>query len=166
MGGGLVQPSAMPQQQITPLQPGANSPGQSAGMIQQQQIQAQLALTGKKVGGKNKGVWKGGAAQIIVPNPPPNTGGSQTQASYTALTSLAQAQQQGGIYDNAQNPEQTARIQAQNNRVYSGGMKWGCLSGGKHKSKKRNTKHRNTKHRNTKHRNTKHRNTKKRNTKK
>ena len=158
----IVAPSAMPQQQITPLQPGANSPGQSAGMQQQQQTQAQLAFTGKKVGGKKKGVWKGGAAQIIVPNPPANAvNASQTQSSYTALTSLAQTQQQGGIYDNAQNPEQTARIQAQNNRVYSGGMKWGCLSGGKHKSKKRNTKKRNTKHRNTKKRNTKKRNTKK-----
>ena len=162
MANDIVAPSAMPAQKITPLQPGANSPGQSAYMQQQQQTQAQLALTGKKVGGKKKGVWKGGVSQVLVPNPPANAvNASQTQSSYTALTSLAQTQQQQAIYDKAQNPQQTAAIETQNNKSYSGGMKWGCLSGGKHKSKKRNTKKRNTKKRNTKKRNTKKRNTKK-----
>ena len=146
MANDIVAPSAMPAQKITPLQPGANSPGQSAYMQQQQQTQAQLALTGKKVGGKKKCVWKGGVSQVLVPNPPANAvNASQTQSSYTALTSLAQTQQQQAIYDKAQNPQQTAAIETQNNKSYSGGMKWGCLSGGKHKSKKRNTKKRNTK---------------------
>jgi hypothetical protein len=145
----IVQASAMPKQELAPLQPGANSPGQSAAMLQQQQINKQMALTGKTGGKRVKtGSFhlKGGVPpNVEVPNPPPGSvNPQQTQGNYTQLTALAQQQQQQSTYDNAKTPAETAALQSQNNKVYNstggrasskkGGYwpKWGCLSGGKH----------------------------------
>jgi len=169
----LLQTSAMPTQTIKPLMAGANSQGQSAYLQQQQQIKNQMAITGKKIGGRHKkskrNKYYGGAAlQIQVPQPPstsipPGTGGT-TQANYTNITKLAVDQQQQAIYDKTVNggPSAIDAIQQQNNKLYqSGGKKqkaghgpkWGCLSGGKytnrrkHKSRGKRANKRKTKRR-------------------
>ena len=153
----LVQTSAMPPQTVKPLMAGANSQGQSAILQQQQQIQTQMSITGKKMGGKrNKGkrnkYYGGVAPQIQVPQPPsgsvpPGSGGA-TQANYTNITNLAATQQQQAVYDKTVNggPASVAAVQTQNNQMYQSGgktqkagygAKWGCLSGGKYTSRRK-----------------------------
>jgi hypothetical protein len=66
--------------------------------------------------------------------------------NYTQLTDLAVKQQQQSIYDGAKTPQQTAGISAANNKLYAvtggnkkkGGYypKWGCMSGGRKRTKK------------------------------
>jgi len=137
-------PGAMPQQTVTPLQPGSTSIGNSAYKASQAQNHQQMALIGKSGGKRSKRQIKGGAGDITVP--PVQAGsvnGAQTGANFKQLTELSATQGQQSIYDGASSPAQTAQIQAANNKNYSGGSKkggnkWGCLSGGKQNKKHTN----------------------------
>ncbi len=128
----IIQSSAMPQQQIPPLPPGATSI-YNAGLIKsQEQINNQMALIGKT----------GGAPVVQVPSPPAGTlNPGLTSANYKDLTQLAQLQSQQAIYDSAKTPEQTARISATQNALYKGG-----------KRRRRTNKRKRTKRRRTKRR--------------
>ena len=124
--------TAMPQQNIPPLQAGATSPGKSAIMTQNQNTSQQMALIGKS-GGARKRRYRGGNA-IIVPAPPPGSvNQSETAAEYTNLTKLAEQQAAQSVYDKGN----TANVAS----AQKGGSwtAWRCLSGGK-KSKRRTRK--------------------------
>lgn len=164
MSNNIIQSDAMPKQTISPLAPGATSPGNSALMASKLQTQQQMALIGEsKNGGSKK--YKGskkyrGGSPPVVQVPPVSSGTvnpQQTASNYTGLTKLAQEQQTQAVFDNAKNPGDTAALQAQQQAMYkSGGSKkrtnkkggswpkWGCLSGGK-KSKRRTNQNKRTK---------------------
>jgi hypothetical protein len=152
MSDNLIPATAMPPQTVPPLQPGSTSVGNSAYKTSQLQTQQQMALLGKTVGGfRCKRKARGGAApQIVVPPPPVNAPNpSMTSSNYKDLTQLAATQQQQASYDTAKTPTDTLKIENANNSLYSGTggskkggyyPKWGCLSGGKKRSKTRKTK--------------------------
>ena len=139
----------------------------NAGLIlQQQQINKQMALIGKSGGSKKSMIrrrFHGGAVPVI--QVPPVTSGAvnpqQTGANYKELSILAENQATKSTYDNAKTPAQTAAIQQQQQTLYKGGSKrgcskrgcskrggskrggswsrWGCLSGGKKSKRRRNS---------------------------
>lgn len=162
MNAQIISSSAMPEQKLPPYPDGANSP-MKAGIIAQQQ-NAELQNARNKIGGskhhkrtKNKRKsrkYKGGATPVVqVPAVPSGTvNQGATNSNYKDITALAQQQQTDMIFDNAQKPSDTALLSAKQQALYSGktgGSKrytnkrkggsypiWGCLSGGKRKSRK------------------------------
>ena len=135
----MIQSNAMPQQVLTTMPPGSKGPMDAGVKMQQQQTDNQMALIGKKGGSRYRSKYNGGAAPVV--QVPPVTAGvphsSQTGDNYKGLTELAQQQQTQAVFDKAQNPGDTAALQAQQQAMYKGGNKrggswpkWGCLSGG------------------------------------
>jgi hypothetical protein len=147
----MIKSGAMPQQSISGMPPGSTSTMNAGLILQQQQINKQMALIGKSGGSKKSMIrrrFHGGAVPVI--QVPPVTSGAvnpqQTGANYKELSILAENQATKSTYDNAKTPAQTAAIQQQQQTLYKGGSKrggswsrWGCLSGGKKSKRRRNS---------------------------
>jgi hypothetical protein len=143
----------MPKQQLQPLPPGATSIRDSGIVTQNMNSKLQNTLINGKTGGSKKHYLKGGASSILVqPVPVNGLNNTQTQQNYTNLTQAAAVQNRQAAYDGlvGQNQSATAVVAAQQSAI-SGGRakrksrrktlrggwpKWGCLSGGRRKSRK------------------------------
>jgi len=113
---GMIKSNAMPEQVLPTMPPGSKGPMDAGIKMQQQQTANQMALIGKK----------GGAAVVQVP--PVSSGAVNPEATgnnYKGLTELAQQQQTQAVFDKAQNPGDTAALQAQQQAMYKGGNKRG-----------------------------------------
>jgi hypothetical protein len=124
----IIQPDAMPPQEVPAMPPGATSI-YSAGLLKgQAQTDSQMALIGKSGGRRthkhrtHKRKTRGGSAPVVqVPSPPAGTlNPTQTANNYKDITQLAQLQSQQAVYDSAKTPAQTASIAANQNALYSG----------------------------------------------
>ena len=158
----MIQSSAMPAQEVTPMPPGSKGPMDAGIKLQQQQTTNQMALIGSQTSGGSKKKKTRGGATPVVQVPPVSSGAVNPQATssnYSALTDLAVQQQTNATYDNAKTSADTAALQAQQQSLYSGGSKkgsswpkrggsswpkrggswpkWGCFSGGKKSRKSR-----------------------------
>ncbi len=160
----IIKTSAMPSQTVPPLEPGAKSQGDSLIMAQKQQTASQMSLVKNSGGGRRKRRYmRGGVSQIQVPPTPP--GSSQASANnYKDLTTLANKEQAAAEFDSAKSPGDTAKIQqsikggskrrgtkrrwskrngSKSNGYKRGGSfhKWGCLSGGVTKRRRKTRRH-------------------------
>jgi hypothetical protein len=120
----IIQPYAMPPQEVPAMPPGATSI-YSAGLLKgQAQTDSQMALIGKSGGRRmtHRRKTRGGSAPVIqVPSIPAGTlNPIQTANNYKEITQLAQLQSQQAVYDSAKTPAQTASIAAVQNALYSG----------------------------------------------
>ena len=132
----IIQPDAMPPQEVPAMPPGATSI-YSAGLLKgQAQTDSQMALIGKSGGRRmhrthkhrthkhrtHRRKTRGGSAPVVqVPAPPAGTlNPTQTANNYKDITQLAQLQSQQAVYDSAKTPSQTASIAASQNALYSG----------------------------------------------
>jgi hypothetical protein len=108
----MINAGAMPKQVITA---GTNSPMMAGQIAQEQNTKMHMALIGKS----------GGSAQVpVVKVPAVSVGaGGSTQANYIELTKLTQKNAIDKSYDNAQTPNDTAKISQQLNKLYSGGKR-------------------------------------------
>lgn len=179
--------SAMPPQKVTPLEAGATSPGNSALIAANKDVENHMALIGKS-GGSNKrsnrrqlkggasGVASSAAPVVQVPSVPGGAVNPEaTGANYKALAEVSQQQAGQAVFDTAQNPGDTAKIASEQQAMYKGGSKkrtskskskrggswpvWGCLSGGRYSKSKKQSRRKRGKHsrRVNKHKNTKRR---------
>lgn len=147
-------------QQLPPYPAGANSARSASIAMQEQSVNKQMALIGK---GGSRRKWKGGAnAQVIVPpaNTPYPDIGNQTANNFKSTTQATINQNAQSAFDacvgkgpgctvqvvqeqKAGSRKRRTRKSKRRMSKYSkkGGLKWGCMSGGK-KYKKSSTKKR------------------------
>jgi len=168
MSGGsptMIKVNSMPEQTVAPLQAGATSPGNSAYRAQVAQTNRQMALINAgKTGGSKRRFRGGDPVAAVPPVPAGSLNAAATGGNYAKITSTVLAAQQGAAFDNAENPGDTARIQAQQNALYKSGgsrskkskrggaVKWGCLSGGlKRKSMKKYSRRRHIRNKHKRH---------------
>lgn len=144
----------MVPQQLPPYPAGANSARTASLAMQEQSVNKQMALIGT---GGSKRVKKGGAAQVIVPpaNTPYPDIGNQTANNFKSTTQATINQNAQSAFDacvgkgagctaqvvqeqkaGKRRRRRTRRTRKSKGRLKKGGVKWGCMSGGK-KSKKR-----------------------------
>lgn len=138
-------------QQLPPYPAGANSARSASIAMQEQSVNKQMALIGK--GGSKK--WKGGAAsQVVVPpaNTPYPDIGNQTANNFKSTTQATINQNAQSAFDSCvgKGPGCTAQVVQEQKagkrrtrrhslrsrtRTKKGGVKWGCMSGGKKRRK-------------------------------
>lgn len=135
-------------QQLPPYPAGANSARTASIAMQEQSVNKQMALIGK--GGSKK--WKGGAtSQVVVPpaNTPYPDIGNQTANNFKSTTQATINQNAQSAFDSCvgKGPGCTAEVVQEQkagkrrtrktrksnlrSRSKKGGVKWGCMSGGK-----------------------------------
>ena len=149
----VVQTGAVPSNNIKPFPDGSNSI-YTAGVVTQQN-QAKLQTSLAQNGGIRRRI-KGGSAPVIVVPPAPSYAPDQaaTNANNMQLAKLANETQSQAVLDKTVNGNQAdaATISAKQNAIYTGKggskrkrasnkrgcywPKWGCLSGGKRRTKK------------------------------
>jgi len=137
----------MVPQQLPPYPAGANSARSASIAMQEQSVNKQMALIGK--GGSKK--WKGGtASQVVVPpaNTPYPDIGNQTANNFKSTTQATINQNAQSAFDSCvgKGPGCTAQVVQEQkagkrrsktkrtnlrSRTKKGGVKWGCMSGGK-----------------------------------
>ena len=135
---------------IKPFPVGANSARNAGIAINTANTSKQMALLNSAQGGSKK--KRGGASTITVPIfqvlYPENGAGNQTvNGNVTGTTKLGATSFNNSVYDSCvgQGASCTQEMAKQSGGVkQSGGLKWGCYSGGK-KSKKRSKKSRKSK---------------------
>jgi hypothetical protein len=145
----------MVPQQVPPYPAGANSARSASIAMQEQSVNKQMALIGK--GGSKR--WKGGSsAQVVVPpaNTPYPDIGNQTSNNFKSTTQATINQNAQSAFDACvgKGPGCTAGVVQEqkagsrkrrktSKRSRKGGVKWGCMSGGKRRrTKKRHLKRR------------------------
>jgi hypothetical protein len=130
---------------------GANSPSTAALTIGNQNTDKQMALLGTAHGGKRRKKSRGGANTITVPTmqtiyPEPGAGGQTVNGNITASTKIGATSAANSAYDACvgQPASCTAQVQSassqkggkKNKKSWKGGLKWGCYSGGKTRTKR------------------------------
>jgi hypothetical protein len=152
-------------QQLPPYPAGANSARSASIAMQEQSVNKQMSLIGKGGSKKRKNskkyykLWKGGStAQVVVPpaNTPYPDIGNQTANNFKSTTQATINQNAQSAFDACvgKGPGCTAQVVQEQkagtkrsslrSRSKKGGVKWGCMSGGKRRkyTKKRHYKRR------------------------
>jgi len=168
----IIENTALPQQKMQPLLPGAKNPFESAMISQQNEAKLLNSLVGgirrlkksKSRRIKLKGGADGAIPVVIAPSAPSiDTSPAVTNANFSDLTKLAVNAQNNAAFDATTSQSQVAKIAENQEAVYSGkgGKKkwsskkggsftvWGCLSGGKKSKKHKKTSRYKRKHRKT-----------------
>lgn len=148
----------MISQQLPPYPAGANSVRSASIAMQDQSVNKQMSLIGKG-GSKKRYYLKGGTAtQVVVPpaNTPYPDIGNQTANNFKSTTQATINQNAQSAFDSCvgKGPGCTAvvvqeqkagkrrtRRYSLRSRSKKGGVKWGCMSGGKKKSKYTKKRH-------------------------
>ena len=142
---GIVQPA------VKPYPAGANSPATAGIAIQNANINKQMSLIGVTGGKKHKkrGLYKKGGATIIVPQikasyPEPGAGNQTVSGNALSITSTTVNGNAQKAYDGCIGQPAgscgPALSGGRTRRYKKGGVKWGCMSGGK-KRYSRKSKH-------------------------
>jgi hypothetical protein len=139
--------------ELKPLPVGANSPSNAALINGQQSTNQQMALLGTAHGGRRKRrISKGGTTTINVPTMQTlyrDTGaGDQTvNGNIMASTKIGASSAANSVYDacagqpasctsQVQTSTQKGGRKSRKSKGLKGGLKWGCYSGGKRKTRR------------------------------